>query len=111
MDASVILDTLDRDRRKIHLDQGLLDRTLAPPVTLNDRRLERLRRSFVLSAAPRRPRCLRSQCRRVGIPALLLKGYDEPKSSLTQSAIYQTLRGGIKSISPSIEGLERKSNI
>ena len=32
-----------RDAGQIHLDQGLLDRTLPPPVTLDDRRLERLR--------------------------------------------------------------------
>ena len=37
-----VLDTANRDSRQIHLDQGLLDRALAPPVTLDDRRLEGL---------------------------------------------------------------------
>ena len=38
-----VLDPAHRDPGQIHLDQGLLDRALAPPVTLDDRRLERLR--------------------------------------------------------------------
>ena len=37
-----VLDPAYRDSRQIHLDQGLLDRALAPPVTLDDRRLEGL---------------------------------------------------------------------
>ena len=32
-----VLDPAYRDPRQIHLDQGLLDRALAPPVTLDDR--------------------------------------------------------------------------
>src|SRR5271169_4106168 len=38
-----VLDPANRDAGQIHLDQGLLDRALPPPVTLDDRRLERLR--------------------------------------------------------------------
>ena len=37
-----ILDPANRDPRQIHLDQGLLDRALTPPITLDDRRLKGL---------------------------------------------------------------------
>jgi hypothetical protein len=37
-----VLDPANRDTGQIHLDQGLLDRALAPPVTLDNGRLERL---------------------------------------------------------------------
>ena len=38
----MVLDPAHRNPRHIHLDQGLLDRALAPPITLDDRRLEGL---------------------------------------------------------------------
>src|SRR5262245_28241065 len=38
-----VLDPTHRYARQVHLDQGLLDRALAPSVTLDDRSLERLR--------------------------------------------------------------------
>ena len=38
-----VLDPANRDPRQIHLDQGLLDRALTPPIALDDRRLEGLR--------------------------------------------------------------------
>ena len=51
-----VLDPAHRDPGQIHLDQGLLDRALAPPVALDDRRLEGLLPKLrVPSAAPRRP--------------------------------------------------------
>ena len=37
-----VLDTPHRNARQIHLDQGLLDRALPPPVSFNDRRLKGL---------------------------------------------------------------------
>ena len=45
-----VLDPAYRDPGQIHLDQSLLDRALAPPVALDDRRLEGLRPELPESA-------------------------------------------------------------
>ncbi len=68
-----ILDPTYRHARQVHLDQRLLDRALAPSVTLDDRRLNVCARSFgnlqphlarlglqlaLVAAGARVPRCL-----------------------------------------------------
>jgi hypothetical protein len=46
----------NRDLGKVHLDPRLLDRTLAPPIALDDRRLEGLAgEAWESSAGLRRP--------------------------------------------------------